>query len=662
VFDPATMHIAMLVVAAVAFAAAAEAAPFRSNSYITYEKKGLPTIDAYGRNLGSISVFSFELSEQGDVVPHEPWVPDTAEMLAAQSDGRPVVTTIVNHIQAPPGRPTQVHNGVLVHQLLSDPVRRAEHIRQVVAVANLAHGVEIDYERMLAETRPHFTTFIRELRAALGPEKRIFLVLQPKTDNAIGDRGRAVDWRAVAPHVDYMRVMAYYYAWATSEHGPAVPMDQLRRLADYMLNDPQQSIPREKVGILLSLYGWDWPMPVGTRGLLVEHDQAMAIASQHGVTPIRDPIERTLHFRYPGADGVEHEIWVDDYESIRARIELLQSLGMPRIDLWHLNTGDVRLWEWAATEFIYDPPGGPVGSNPPPATDASSWGRIDVDGDGAGDVAVFRPSDATWRFDADENGVADLTLVYGQGSDRPVPADYDGDGVTDMAVYRPATTRWFLDTNRNGGTDVSVTFGASGEIPVPGDYDGDGRADLALFRPSDGRWHFDFDRNGIADLTLFYGVNGDVPVPADYDGNGTVDLAVYRRSTGRWFIDTNRNGGTDLMVTFGSTSEIPVPGDYDGDGRADLALFRPSDGRWRFDRDENGVAELTLTYGVNGDVPVPADYDGDGIADMAVYRRSTGRWFIDTNLNGGTDRAVTFGASTDVPLRPNGWVLDALGF
>jgi spore germination protein YaaH len=161
VFDPATMHIAMLVVAAVAFAAAAEAAPFRSNSYITYEKKGLPTIDAYGRNLGSISVFSFELSEQGDVVPHEPWVPDTAEMLAAQSDGRPVVTTIVNHIQAPPGRPTQVHNGVLVHQLLSDPVRRAEHIRQVVAVANLAHGVEIDYERMLAETRPHFTTFIR---------------------------------------------------------------------------------------------------------------------------------------------------------------------------------------------------------------------------------------------------------------------------------------------------------------------------------------------------------------------------------------------------------------------------------------------------------------------------------------------------------------------
>jgi spore germination protein YaaH len=98
------------------------------------------------------------------------------------------------------------------------------------------------FERLLAETRPHFTTFIRELRAALAPDKRIFLVLQPKTDNAIGDRGRVVDWCAVAPHVDYIRVMAYYDAWATSEHGPAVPMDQLRRLADYMLNDPQQSI------------------------------------------------------------------------------------------------------------------------------------------------------------------------------------------------------------------------------------------------------------------------------------------------------------------------------------------------------------------------------------------------------------------------------------
>ena len=51
------------------------------------------------------------------------------------------------------------------------------------------------------------------------------------------------------------------------------------------------------------------------------------------------------------------------------------------------------------------------------------------------DIAVFRPSTATWFVQGQ------FTVAFGQSGDVPVPGDYNGDGVTDPAVYRPATER-----------------------------------------------------------------------------------------------------------------------------------------------------------------------------------------------------------------------------
>ena len=101
-------------------------------------------------------------------------------------------------------------------------------------------------------------------------------MLQAKTTNASGTRGRAVDWRALEPYADFLRVMAYYFSYSTSAHGPVVPVATLEQLADYVLHDPEQGIPLHKASIVLSLWGWDWPFPVGTPGRLIEYEEAMA--------------------------------------------------------------------------------------------------------------------------------------------------------------------------------------------------------------------------------------------------------------------------------------------------------------------------------------------------------------------------------------------------
>ncbi len=248
--------------------------------------------------------------------------------------------------------------------------------------------------------------------------------------------------------------------------------------------------------------------------------------------------------------------------------------------------------------------------------------RMDFDGDGRSEIAVFRPS--TGQFFVREGA----SVQWGTSTDLPVPADYDGDGDADVAVFRPSTQQWFV---RDG---LTVQFGAADDVPVPGDYDGDGRDDVAVFRPSTQQW---FVRDGVA---VQFGSPGDVPIPGDYDGDGVTDIAVFRPQTAQFFV---RNG---LAAQWGTAADVAVPADYDGDGKADVGVYRPSTGQWFLNRTSRGMS--VIPWGMPGDVPVAADYDGDGSVDVAVYRPSTGQWFVHHGPAAPT--VVSWGASGDRPL------------
>ena len=73
-------------------------------------------------------------------------------------------------------------------------------------------------------------------------------------------------------------------------------------------------------------------------------------------------------------------------------------------------------------------------------------------------------------------------VPFGKIDDRFIPGDFDGDGIGDLAIWRSSDGNWWW-LRSSDNTVRAAKWGVNGDIPVPGDYDGDGKTDFAIWRP-----------------------------------------------------------------------------------------------------------------------------------------------------------------------------------
>ena len=141
-------------------------------------------------------------------------------------------------------------------------------------------------------------------------------------------------------------------------------------------------------------------------------------------------------------------------------------------------------------------------------------GKIgDMTGDGKADIFAYNQNTniATIQTYVGGSEVGPRRSVqFGIAGDEFVAADFDGDGKGDLTVFRPSDgTWWWMRSSDN--VIQAQTFGTTGDVPVPADYDGDGKTDIAIWRSGSQSYFWVYgSQDGV--FALPWGTSGDAVV------------------------------------------------------------------------------------------------------------------------------------------------------
>ena len=320
----------------------------------------VPNADIRIPSMREISPFWFEAQGVDTIAVSEFTDADLAAafMDAADDSGAAIVPSIVDALPA---------GGMAA--ILADPDTRTRHVDAIVEFATEGDydGIDLDYEQFAfadgrdtwEATRPNWIAFVEELSGRLTADGRTLTVSIPPiydTERTDASGFWVYDHGAIAPHVDFIRVMAYDFS--VGEPGPIAPMSFVERSIDGVVaatGDP------DKVVLGLAAYGRNWP--IATTGACPTGEDVPGVTTvttrtvddlidRRDATPIADPMTGEWSFTYDLeiSDGAAtctqtRQVHYVDADGIRLRMDLAREKQLGGVALWAFGFDDDDVWE-----------------------------------------------------------------------------------------------------------------------------------------------------------------------------------------------------------------------------------------------------------------------------------------------------------------------------
>lgn len=234
----------------------------------------------------------------------------------------------------------EANGQIPIHTLLSNPDLRTK------AIANLEEyikqykldGVNIDFEMVPAEDRDNVTAFMKELSSRLKSQGYLVTIdVFPKQDES-NDVAIAYDYAQLSQFADKIMIMSYDNHGMWSKAGPIAGIEWVEKNLAYAL----KSIPKNKLYLGIAAYGYDW----STKGVnSLEYGALMDLAKQYNAEIKWDEQSKSPHFAYRDADGVDHQVWFENQESLKYKLDLVNRYDIAGVAMWKLGEEDPGYWQ-----------------------------------------------------------------------------------------------------------------------------------------------------------------------------------------------------------------------------------------------------------------------------------------------------------------------------
>ena len=225
-------------------------------------------------------------------------------------------------------------------ELLSSSANRRHLIEGLMAQVDSfgLDGINIDFEKVRSDSGIHFVQFLREL--SIETRKRGVVL---SVDNYVpSDYTAHYNRKEQGIVVDYVIIMAY------DEHyvgGGAAGSNASIKFVEDGIANTKEVVPAEKIINAIPFYTRVWES--GPNGLkastLTMNAQADWIA-RNGVTPVWVD-ESCQNYAEYQKDDTLYQCWLEDAESIRVKLQVMQSQGIKGVASWKIGLEVPGVWD-----------------------------------------------------------------------------------------------------------------------------------------------------------------------------------------------------------------------------------------------------------------------------------------------------------------------------
>ncbi len=314
--------------------------------YYTEEEDYLPSSAwstiVHMSDLSYVAPFWFRLNQ------YDPTDLETAGYFSQSEARRIVAAAHARNVQVIP----VIHNFLyedksltknLVTEMLSRPESRRKCIDNITWLIEFYgfDGVNMDFEGIRVSDRDNLSVFYQELGDRLRAKGYLFTVAVPaKSSDWDNPWAAPYDYSAIGRAADLVVLMMYNeHGWPGSGPGPVSSIGFNHAVLKYAVN----KIPTHKIIVSEPVFGFDFNLQTAKNDYL-SHELAMQRVKNFGAAPLFDVTSQTPFFSYT-ADNQRHEVWYEDAESLKRKLDLIREYDIAGLALWRLGLEDPAIWQ-----------------------------------------------------------------------------------------------------------------------------------------------------------------------------------------------------------------------------------------------------------------------------------------------------------------------------
>ena len=206
------------------------------------------------------------------------------------------------------------------------------------ALNNGMDGINIDIETLPEEASESYVQFMRELSVKCRNNNLVLSVDVPPPY----DFNTHYNRKALGEVVDYMMVMGYDEHYVGSEEAGSVAS---LPWVEKGIQDTIAEVPAERVINAVPFYTRLWKTEAGTlSSVAIGMDTAQEVVSTNNAQVYWDS-DVSQNYGSFEKDGCTYQIWIEDAQSIAAKVQLVQTYNLAGVAAWKLGFENSGIWQ-----------------------------------------------------------------------------------------------------------------------------------------------------------------------------------------------------------------------------------------------------------------------------------------------------------------------------